>query len=97
LQIAMTFNVGLFLAVIFGYALGSLLLSHIPENYAAAQAARRRAARERSVYDKMEAGVTAAVKDDRHLRLSTSNSSTDTTNEAAVQLSTDCCPGPHGA
>lgn len=39
--VAMTFNVGLFVAVVLGYALGAVLFSHIPENYSAAQSARR--------------------------------------------------------
>lgn len=41
MQIATTFNVGLFVAVVLGYALGAALLSHIPDNYAAYMAVQR--------------------------------------------------------
>lgn len=30
----MTYNIGLFIAVVLGYVLGALLMSHIPDNYA---------------------------------------------------------------
>uniref|UniRef100_A0A7S0NA32 Copper transport protein n=1 Tax=Chlamydomonas leiostraca TaxID=1034604 RepID=A0A7S0NA32_9CHLO len=33
--VAMTFNVGLFVAVVMGYVLGMALFSHIPDNFAA--------------------------------------------------------------
>jgi hypothetical protein len=39
--VAMTFNIGLFVAVVGGYALGALLFSHMPENYSAMLKARR--------------------------------------------------------
>ncbi|MEW5300859.1 MAG: hypothetical protein WDW36_003758 [Sanguina aurantia] len=32
--VAMTYNIGLFIAVVLGYVLGALLMSHIPDNYA---------------------------------------------------------------
>ena len=35
LQIAMTFNVGLFCAVVLGYVLGAFFFASLPENYSA--------------------------------------------------------------
>ncbi len=55
----MTYNTGLFVAVVLGYALGALLMSHVPENYAAALAARQRATERSAAYEKLQAGNAA--------------------------------------
>ncbi len=46
-QVAMTFNVGLFVAVVLGYALGALLFSHITENLGRRHSRQRRRREER--------------------------------------------------
>ncbi|KXZ49236.1 hypothetical protein GPECTOR_22g828 [Gonium pectorale] len=54
--IAMTFNIGFFCAVIVGYLLGSLLFSHVLENYGAILHQRRKEAQARAGFDPELAG-----------------------------------------
>lgn len=62
-QVAMTFNVGLFCAVIMGYVLGIMFFSHATDNFAAYLAAAKRAhANDRAAPYKMDPELGTAGK-----------------------------------